>query len=171
LNEIGLLVLEKTIKKNSVYFYSFAISSLLRRGLPFICTMVNLYLSKNNLCQVWLKLAQQFWGSRKCKSLTDRRRRTGELKSSFVLSAQVIDWLFTVLRPAQEFWRRHHCRWRAAKFRPMLGAQGLWAGRVIYSATLAMTRCLSFSGLIRRTAPFNRLLRFARGCGGPIVLF
>jgi hypothetical protein len=23
-------------------------------------------------------------------------------------------------------WKRHHCRWRAAKFRPMLGAQGLW---------------------------------------------
>jgi hypothetical protein len=28
-------------------------------------------------------------------------------------------------------WRRHHCRWtRPAKFRPMFGAQGLWAGRV-----------------------------------------
>jgi hypothetical protein len=26
-------------------------------------------------------------------------------------------------------WRRHHFRWRAARFRPMLGAQGLWAGR------------------------------------------
>jgi hypothetical protein len=24
-------------------------------------------------------------------------------------------------------WRRHNCRWRAAKFKPMLGAQGLWA--------------------------------------------
>jgi hypothetical protein len=29
----------------------------------------------------------------------------------------------------------HHCRWRAAKFRPMLGAQGLWAGRDLYRAT------------------------------------
>jgi hypothetical protein len=26
-------------------------------------------------------------------------------------------------------WRRHHYRWRAAKFRPMLGTQGVWAGK------------------------------------------
>jgi hypothetical protein len=36
-----------------------------------------------------------------------------------------IDWIFNVLRLAQEFltniWRRHHGRWRAAKFRPILG--------------------------------------------------
>jgi hypothetical protein len=50
-------------------------------------------------------------------------------------------------------WRRHHCRWRAAKFRPMLGAQGLWAGRDIYRATPAVTRDLGFSGLIRWTTP------------------
>jgi hypothetical protein len=25
--------------------------------------------------------------------------------------------------------RRHYCRWRAAKFRPLLGAYGVWAGR------------------------------------------
>jgi hypothetical protein len=44
------------------------------------------------------------------------------------------NWLFMVLRPAHFFfiiiWRRHHCRWRDAKFSPMLGAQGLCAGRV-----------------------------------------
>jgi hypothetical protein len=84
----------------------------------------------------------------------------------------MVDWLFTVLRPAQEYyitWRRHHCRWRAAKFRPMLGAQGLWAGRDLYRATPAVTRGLSFSGLIRRTAPFSRLLQHTRGCGGSIL--
>jgi hypothetical protein len=104
----------------------------------------------------------------------------------------MIDWLFTVLRPAQEFfiyveinwlftvftsrsrifhliWRRHHCQWRAAKFRLMLGAQGLWAGRDLYRATPAVTRDLGFSGLIRRTAPFSRFLRYTRGCGGPIL--
>jgi hypothetical protein len=32
--------------------------------------------------------------------------------------------------------RRHHCRWRATKFSPMLGAQGLWAGRDFYRAHL-----------------------------------
>jgi hypothetical protein len=29
-------------------------------------------------------------------------------------------------------WRRHHCWWRASKFRPMLGAEGLWTGRDLY---------------------------------------
>jgi hypothetical protein len=62
-----------------------------------------------------------------------------------------------------------HCRRRAAKFRPMLGAQGLWAGRDLFRATPAVTRDLGFSGLIRRTAPFSRLLRHMRGCGGSIL--
>jgi hypothetical protein len=84
----------------------------------------------------------------------------------------LIDWLLTVLRSAQEFspiWRRYHCRWRAAKSRSMLGAQGLWAGRDLYRATPAVTRDLGLSGLIRRTTPFSRLLRHTRGCGGPIL--
>jgi hypothetical protein len=46
---------------------------------------------------------------------------------------------------------------RAKKFRPMFGAQGLWAGKDLYRATPAVTRDLGFSGLIRRTAPFSRL--------------
>ena len=43
----------------------------------------------------------------------------------------MIDWLIDYLRfyvPLKNIsliWRRHHYRWRAAKFRPMLGAQGL----------------------------------------------
>ena len=45
-------------------------------------------------------------------------------------------------------WRRHHYRWRAAKFRPMLVTQGLWAGRDLYRATPAVIRGLGFSGLI-----------------------
>jgi hypothetical protein len=51
----------------------------------------------------------------------------------------------------------------------MLGAQGLWAGRDLYCATPAVTRDLSFSGPIRRTAPFSRLLRHTRECGGSIL--
>jgi hypothetical protein len=66
-------------------------------------------------------------------------------------------------------WRRHLCQRRAEKFRPMLGAQDLWAGRDIYRATPPVTEDLGFSGLIRRTAPFSRLLRHARGCWGPIL--
>jgi hypothetical protein len=85
------------------------------------------------------------------------------------------DWLIDYLGfyvPLKNFsliWRRHHCRWRAAKFRPMLGAQGLWAGRDLYRTTPAVTRGLGCSGLIRRTAPFSRLVRHTRGCGGSIL--
>jgi hypothetical protein len=91
------------------------------------------------------------------------------------LAAPIFDWLIDYLRfyvPLKNIsliWRRHHCRWRAAKFRPLLGAQGLWAGRDLYRATPAVTRDLRFSGLIRRTAPFSRLLRHTRGCGGSIL--
>jgi hypothetical protein len=42
-------------------------------------------------------------------------------------------------------WRCHHCQWRAAKFRSMLGAQGLWAGRDLYLAIPAVTWDLNFS--------------------------
>jgi hypothetical protein len=62
-----------------------------------------------------------------------------------------------------------HCRWRAAKFRPMLGAQGLWARRDLYRSTPTMTRDLSFSALLWRTAPFSHLLQNAWGCRGPIL--
>ena len=41
-------------------------------------------------------------------------------------------------------WRHHHCPWRAAKFRPMLGAKGVWAGRDLYHATLPVTLDLGF---------------------------
>jgi hypothetical protein len=41
--------------------------------------------------------------------------------------------------------------------------------RDLYRATPAVTRDLGFSGLIRRTAPFSRLLRHTRGCGGSIL--
>jgi hypothetical protein len=86
----------------------------------------------------------------------------------------LIDWFdylrfYVPLKNISLIWRCHHCRWRAAKFRPMLGAQGLWAGRDLYRATPAVTRGLGFFGLMRRTAPFSRLLRHTRGCGGSIL--
>jgi hypothetical protein len=93
------------------------------------------------------------------------------LHSCGLLSLWLIDYLrfYVPLKNISLIWRRHHCRWRAAKFRPMLGAQGLWAGRDLYRATPAVTRDLGFSGLIQRTASFSRLLRHAWGCGGPIL--
>jgi hypothetical protein len=90
-------------------------------------------------------------------------------------------------------WRRH----RAAKFIPMLGAQGLWAGRDLYCSTPAVIRGTSvfpvlsellppFSrpsrstrtrkGILRTNfnmdlhgSPFNRLLRHTMGCWGAIL--
>jgi hypothetical protein len=64
-------------------------------------------------------------------------------------------------------WRRHHYRWRAAKFSPLLGAQGLFAGRDLYRATPAVTRGLSSSGLIRKTA--HSVASYTRGCGESIL--
>jgi hypothetical protein len=85
--------------------------------------------------------------------------------------ARIIDHLrfYVPLKNISLIWRRHHFQWSAAKIRPMLGAQGLWAGRDLYRATPAVIRDLGFSGLIRRTAPFSRLLRYTRGCGGSIL--
>jgi hypothetical protein len=51
----------------------------------------------------------------------------------------------------------------------VLSAQGLWAGSDLYRATPAVTRDLGFSGLIWRTTPFSRLLRFTSGCGESIL--
>jgi hypothetical protein len=83
----------------------------------------------------------------------------------------LIDYLrfYVPLKIFSFIWRRHHCRWRAAKFRPILGAQGLWAWRDLFCATLAVIQDLSFSGIIRRTAPFSRLLRHTRGCRESIL--
>jgi hypothetical protein len=86
-------------------------------------------------------------------------------------SVILIDYLvfYVPLKNISIIWRRHHCRWRAAKFRPMLSAQGLWAGRDLYRATPTVTFGLGFSGLIRRTAPISCLLRHAWGCGESIL--
>jgi hypothetical protein len=56
----------------------------------------------------------------------------------------LIDYLlfYVPLKNISLIWRRHHYRWRAAKFRPMLGAHG---------------------------SPFSSLLRYIRGCGGTIL--
>jgi hypothetical protein len=86
--------------------------------------------------------------------------------------ATYIDWLFAVLRPAQEFFTYMETSplpVKGCKFRPMFGAQGLWTGRDLYRATPTVTRDLGFFGLIRRTAPFSRLLLHTRGCGGSIL--
>jgi hypothetical protein len=53
-------------------------------------------------------------------------------------------WFYVPLKNFSLILRRHHCWWRAAKFKPMLGAQGLWAGRDLYRATPTVIRGLVF---------------------------
>jgi hypothetical protein len=48
----------------------------------------------------------------------------------------------------------HHYRWQGCKFWPMLGAQGLRAGRDLYRATPTATRDLGLYGLIRKTGTY-----------------
>jgi hypothetical protein len=43
------------------------------------------------------------------------------------------------------------------------------SGPLSREGSLSVTRDLGFSGLIRKTAPFSRLLRDTRGCGGSIL--
>jgi hypothetical protein len=90
-------------------------------------------------------------------------------QTEYFLMSSLNDWLYVPLKNISLIWRRHHCRWRAAKYWHMLGSQGLWTGRDIYHVTPAAIRDLGFSGLIRRTTPLSRLLRHTRGCGGSIL--
>jgi hypothetical protein len=56
----------------------------------------------------------------------------------------LIDWLFTVLRPAQEFFTYMETSISIAG--EGLQNLGLWAGRDLYRAIPAMTQDLGFSG-------------------------
>jgi hypothetical protein len=94
---------------------------------------------------------------------------TNDNEALYKVSLNIFKRFYVPLKNFSLIWRRHHCRWRAAKFRPKLDAQGLWAGRDLYRVTPAVTRGLGLSSLIRRTAPFSRLLRHTRGCGGSIL--
>jgi hypothetical protein len=75
--------------------------------------------------------------------------------------AKSLDWL--IIWGFTSCSRIFHFHRMAAKFRPMLGAQGLWAGRDLYRATDTVTQGLDFSDLIQRNAPFSRLLQHTRG--------
>jgi hypothetical protein len=77
--------------------------------------------------------------------------------------------MFTVLRPAQEFFI-----YMETSPLPVKGCKILAYARrsrpLCREGSLSChTCCLGFSGLIRRTAPFSRLLRHTRGCGGSIL--
>jgi hypothetical protein len=97
--EFGLLVLEKKIFKIFQCIFIVLLLYPLGEGESPSFEKLESPPPKDDLCQVWLKLAQWFWRrSRKCKSLqtdgqtdgqTDRRRKKGDQNSSLELSAQV----------------------------------------------------------------------------------
>jgi hypothetical protein len=90
--EIGLLVLEKKIfLKNFSVFLHFCYYLPLGKDIPLHLINLKSPLPKDDLCQVWSKLAQRLWRrSRKCKSLqtdgrTDRQQATRKAHLSFQL--------------------------------------------------------------------------------------
>jgi hypothetical protein len=86
---------------------------------------------------------------------------------------------YITLKNFSLIWRRHHCRRKAVKLRPMLGARGLWAGRVLLyrvpccdkgpqffrSPPLTTHRGMwwTYSDPDPHGSPFSRLLRHTRG--------
>jgi hypothetical protein len=60
-------------------------------------------------------------------------------KSSSMFVTNLFTVLYVSLKNFSLTWRHHHYWWRASKFRPMLGTQGLWAGRDLYRETPAVT--------------------------------
>jgi hypothetical protein len=73
------------------------------------------------------------------------------------------DWLFIVLRSAQEYF--------TYKERSPLAVKGCKSRRSVPLSREGSLSChtCGFSGLIRSTAPFSRLLRHTRACGGSIL--
>jgi hypothetical protein len=61
--EIGLLVLEKKILKIFSEFLLFCYYLLLGKGIVLHLFSSESPLPKDDLCQLWLKLALQFWRS------------------------------------------------------------------------------------------------------------
>jgi hypothetical protein len=52
---------------------------------------------------------------------------------------------------ATGIWWLSHCWWHGCKFRPMLCAKGLWAGRDLYGATPTAIRGIGLYDLIGKT--------------------
>jgi hypothetical protein len=85
---------------------------------------------------------------------------------------ELIDWLFTVLRSAQEYFS-----YMQTSPLPMKGCKILayaWLSWLLSrEGSLSCHTCcdtgLSFSGLIWRTAPFSHPLMTRTGCRGPIL--
>jgi hypothetical protein len=86
--EFGLLVLEKKIFKFFSAFLLFRYYLPLEKGDPLHLNKLESPTPKDDLCQVWLKLAQWFWNVKVYRQ-TDGRQTMGDQISSLELSVQV----------------------------------------------------------------------------------
>jgi hypothetical protein len=131
--------------------------------LPYLDTLI-----LTSICSVYTDFEPWIipfaWSRDKCAGVTSQQGMLTPLRHlipplvlrslfgpfSDCISFRTYDWLIDYLLfyvPLKIFsiiGRRHHCRWRTAKFRPMVGAQGLWVGRDLYRATSTVTRGLGF---------------------------
>jgi hypothetical protein len=87
--EFGWLVLEKKIFFNFNVFLHFRYYLPLEKGNPLHLNKLETPPPKDDLCQVWLKLAQWFWRSRKCKSLQTDGQTTDNWRSEYVTSPKL----------------------------------------------------------------------------------
>jgi hypothetical protein len=95
---------------------------------------MNAHLFKVFVCLFFSSLPRRFWDFKVT------------LNVELILNSLIAAWAIFQLSGGC-----HHYRWLGSKFRPMLGAQGLWAGRDLYRATPTATRDLGLYGLIRKT--------------------
>jgi hypothetical protein len=103
-------------------------------------------------------------------SSTEQMHYASVIRCVLSVSSQWVLRFYVPLKNISLIWRRHHYRWRTAKFRPILGAQGLWAGGGSLSChTCCDTGPRVFSVSFEGLPPFSRLLRHRRGCGGHIL--
>jgi hypothetical protein len=140
------------------YICIFVIISPLMRTKPFSWTNLNSFHAKIICIKFdWIWSAgfveNDFFNTTLCnilKSIFAPYDPKGEISNLSVA------FLFVCLQPPEQFFQLsggcHHYQWQGCKFRPMLGAQGLWAGRDLYLATPTVTRDLESYGLIRKTS-------------------
>jgi hypothetical protein len=93
-------------------------------------------------------------------------------KDGWAINMIDVDYIYTILHPAKEFFTYMDMSplpVKGCKFKPLLNAQDFGAKRDLYRATPALTWHIGFSGLIRETVPFSRVLRHMREYGGSIL--
>ena len=102
----------------------------------------------------------------------EHRKHSVNLSTAAVINRLIdwlIDWLFTVLRPTWEYFTHMETSPLPVKGSKFLKAYARHSGPLSREGSFSCHTCFETGRLIRRTAPFSRLLRHTRGCGGSIL--